>query len=257
MSLIAPEVITAVAVEGRKAASSPVLLTTGVLLVAGVGVLAGVMTAAARGGNEQIRAQLAGLGDADPWPQLIGGASQITAAAGFLAFGVALSWLIGREFTDRTVAGLFALPISRTHIALGKLAVFAGATFPVALLLTAVVFLVGLVSGLGAPDPAAWNGLARLFILTVLTGFLVWPAAWVATLGRGLLPGIAATVVLIVIAQVFAVMGTGAWFPIVAPALWAVAPEQVSARQLTLVALVPALSAALTVRAWSRLQLDR
>lgn len=257
MSLIAPGIITAVAVEGRKATSSPVLLTTGVLLVAGVGILAGLMTAAARGGNEQIRAQLAGFADADPWPQLLGGASQITAAGGFLAFGVALSWLVGREFADRTVAGLFALPIPRGQIALAKLAVFAGATFPVALLLTAVVLVVGLVSGLGAPHPAAWTGLARLFTLTLLTGFLVWPAAWVATLGRGLLPGIAATVVLIVMAQVLAVMGTGAWFPIAAPALWAVAPEQVGAYHLALVALVPAVSAALTVRAWSRLELDR
>lgn len=257
MSLIAPGIITALAVETRKAASSPVLLTTGVLLVAGVGILAGVMTAAARGGNEQIRAQLGGFADADPWPQLVGGASQITAAGGFLAFGVALSWLVGREFADRTVAGLFALPVSRAQIALAKLAVFAAATFPVALLLTAVVLLVGLVSGLGVPDPAARTGLARLFALTVLTGFLVWPAAWVATLGRGLLPGIAATVVLIVMAQGLAVMGTGAWFPIAAPALWAVAPERVGVGQLALVALVPAVSAALTVRAWSRLELDR
>lgn len=257
MSLIAPGVITAVAVELRKAASSLVLVTTVVLLVAGVGVLAGLMTAAARGGNEQIRAQLAGFADAAPWPQLIGGAAQITAAGGFLAFGVALSWLVGREFADRTVAGLFAVPIPRGQIVQAKLVVFASATFPVALLLTAAVLLVGLVSGLGAPDAAAWTGLARLFTLTVLTGFLVWPAAWVATLGRGLLPGIAATVVLIVIAQVCAVMGTGAWFPVAAPALWAVAPGEVSAGQLALVALVPAVSAALTVRAWSRLELDR
>lgn len=257
MSLVAPPAATVVAVEGRKAAASRVLLATGVLLVAGVGILAGVMTAAARGGNEQIRAQLADLADADPWPQLVGAASQITAAGGFLAFGVALSWLVGREFADRTIAGLFASPVSRAQVALAKLAVFAGATVPVALVLTAVVLVVGLASGLGAPDSDAWTGLARLFTLTVLTGFLAWPAAWVATLGRGLLPGIAATVVLIVVAQVFAVAGTGAWFPVAAPALWAVAPGEVRAGQLALVAVVPAASAALTVRAWSRLELDR
>lgn len=257
MSVPTPSVATVVAVEGRKAASSRVFLATGGLLVAGVGTLAGVMTAAARGGNEQIRAQLADLADADPWPQLVGAASQITAAGGFLAFGVALSWLVGREFAERTIAGLFALPVSRAQVALAKLAVFAGATVPVALMLTAVVLMVGLASGLGAPDPDAWSGLARLFILTVLTGFLAWPAAWVATLGRGLLPGIAATVVLIVTAQVFAVAGTGAWFPVAAPALWAVDPGGVRAGQLALVAVVPAVSAALTVRAWSRLELDR
>ena len=256
MSVFAPSIATVVVVEGRKAASRA-LVATGALLVGGVGTLAGVMTAAARGGNEQIAAQLADLANADPWPQLVGAASQITAAGGLLAFGVALSWLVGREFADRTIAGLFALPVSRAQVALAKLAVFAGATVPVALMLTAVVLVVGLASGLGAPDSDAWSGLARLFILTVLTGFLAWPAAWVATLGRGLLPGIAATVVLIVTAQVLAVAGTGAWFPVAAPALWAVDPDGVRVAQLALVAVVPAVSAALTVHAWSRLELDR
>lgn len=257
MRTTAPRTPTVVAVEARKAASSPVLLATGALLVAGVGILAGVMAAAARGGNDQISAQLAGLADADPWPQLVGAASQITAAGGFLAFGVALSWLVGREFADGTVAGLFASPVSLRRFVLAKLAVFACATIPAALALTAVVLLVGLASGLGAPDPATWTGLGRLFTLTVLTGLLAWPAAWAATVGRGLLAGIAAVVVLIVVAQVCAVAGTGAWFPVVAPALWAVAPEEVRPAQLALVPVVPALSALLTVRAWSRLQLDR
>ncbi len=256
MRMIAMPAVTVVAVECRKATSSRVLLATGALLVAGVGILAGVMTAAARGGNEQIRAQLAGIADADPWPQLVGAAAQITAAGGFLAFGIALSWLVGREFADHTIAGLFALPVSRAQVAVAKLAVFAVATVPVALALTAVVLVVGLVSGLGAPPPDAWSGLARLFTLTVLTGFVVWPAAWVATLGRGLLPGIATTVVLVVMAQVFAVAGTGGWFPVAAPALWAIAPEEVRTGQLALVTVVPAASAALTLHAWARLQLD-
>ncbi len=82
MSLVAPSTAAVIAVEGRKAAASRVLLATGVLLVAGVGILAGVMTAAARGGNEQIRAQLADFAYVDPWPQLVGAASQITAAGG-------------------------------------------------------------------------------------------------------------------------------------------------------------------------------
>jgi ABC-2 type transport system permease protein len=252
-----PSPVTVLAVEGRKAVASRVLLATGALLVAGVGVLAGVMTAAARGGNEEVRAQLAGFADADPWPQLVGTASQITAAGGFLAFGVALSWLIGREFADHTVAGLFASPVSRAQIALAKLAVFGAATVPVAMLLTAAVLGVGLLSGLGVPEAGVWTGLVRLFTLTVLTGLLAWPAAWFATLGRGLLPGIAATVALVVVAQVLAVAGTGAWFPVSAPALWAVAPDEVRPTQLALVSVVPLASAALTVRAWTRLELDR
>lgn len=253
MSSVAP----VVAVEATKAGASRVVLSISALLVAGVGILAGAMTAAARAGNEQIRAQLTVFADADPWPQLTGVAAQITAAGGFLAFGVALSWLVGREFADRTIAGMFALPVSLGQVIRAKLAVFAAATVPIALVLTTIVVVVGLASGLGAPDVAGWAGLARLFTLTVLTGFLAWPAAWAATIGRGLLPGIAASVSLVVIAQVFAVAGTGAWFPIAAPALWATAPGEVSALQLGLVAVVPAVSAVLTIRAWSRLELHR
>lgn len=257
MTLNAPSTATIVAVEAIKAASSRVIQATGVILVAGVGTLAGVMTASARGGNEEIRAQLGRFAYADPWPQLVGAASQIIAAAAFLAFGVVLSWLVGREFTDRTIAGLFASPVPRARIALAKLTVFAVLTAAVALALPAVVLLVGLASRLGTPDADALTGLGRLFILTVLTGYLAWPAAWVATVGRGLLPGIAATVGLVVTAQVFVVAGTGAWFPIAAPALWAVAPSEVSASQLALTAVIPAASAALTARAWTRLELNR
>jgi ABC-2 type transport system permease protein len=72
-----------------------------------------------------------------------------------------------------------------------------------------------------------------------------------------MLPGIATTVGIIVVAQVMAVAGTGAWFPLAAPALWAIEPGSVSAFQLALVAIVPAGFGLLALRAWATLQLDR
>ncbi|WP_147376185.1 hypothetical protein [Micromonospora radicis] len=66
-----------------------------------------------------------------------------------------------------------------------------------------------------------------------------------------------ATIGLIVIAQFMAIVGTGAWFPVAAPALWAMQPDTVSMAQLALVAVVPAGFAMLTMTAWARLQLDR
>jgi ABC-2 type transport system permease protein len=54
-----------------------------------------------------------------------------------------------------------------------------------------------------------------------------------------------------------AVAGVGAWFPVTAPALWALDPSAVSAGQLALVATVPLLFGGLTIGAWRRLQLDR
>lgn len=77
----------AIAVEGRKAAGSRVVLTATVLLVAGIAMLAGSLTWAAASGNEQILAQLGPLADKDGWVRLTGVMAQITAAGGLLGFG--------------------------------------------------------------------------------------------------------------------------------------------------------------------------
>lgn len=182
---------------------------------------------------------------------------QITAAGVLPALGIGLSWLIGREFAEGTVTGLFALPVPRWTIALAKLLVYAAWAAAVAVVLGGVLLALGLLLGFGIPDLDAWQALARQLALTTLSALFATPVAWAATLGRGLLPGIATAIGLLVIAQVMAFTGTGAWFPIVAPALWAISPGSVSAAQLALVAAIPLAFGALTLLAWHRLQLDR
>ncbi|WP_353814741.1 ABC transporter permease [Agromyces sp. SYSU T00266] len=246
-----------VVVEARKAIASRVMGSITVLLVVGVGVLALGMLLAAASGDDQVLAKLGPLAGVPGWAGLVGIVLQITAAAGVLAFGVALSWMFGREFADGTVAALFGLPVSRPAIALGKLAVYLAWSVAVAAALTGAVAIVGLAMGYGATDAAGAGVLARIPVLVVLSALIAVPAAWVATIGRGLLPGIAATVGIIVIAQVSAIADVGAWVPFVAPALWAIAPESVPAAALTLVPTVPLAFGALCAFAWSRLQLDR
>lgn len=68
---------------------------------------------------------------------------------GLLGFGVALSWTIGREFSDGTITGLFALPVSRPVIALAKLLVHLLWITAVAVALTALTGTVGLALRLG------------------------------------------------------------------------------------------------------------
>ena len=247
---------TALVVETHKTARSTVVRWATALLVLGILALATSMVLAADGGNEQVRAKLGTMGDEDGWAQLIGVVSMISAPAGLLGFGVVLSWAIGREFADETIAGLFALPVSRRRIALAKLGAFLGWATGVAVLLTAGCAFTGIALGHGSPSEHDAAALLRLFILVVLTGLLSLPAGWAATLGRGLLPGIATTVVMIALGQMLTVAGTGAWFPVAAPALWAVLPEDVNWVQLATVPASAACVAALTARSWNRLQLD-
>jgi ABC-2 type transport system permease protein len=250
-------VAAAVAVEGRKALAARVPVATAVLLVAGVSLIAVGMSLAARGGNQQVVAKLGPAASVGGWDGLVGISLQVTAAGGVLACGVMLTWIIGREFADGTVSGLFALPVRRPTIALAKLVVYLLWSAAVGVALAAMLALVGLALGLGWPDVAAGRLLLRVFGLTVLSALIAAPAGWMATLGRGLLPGIAATVGTIVVAQVMVVAGTGAWFPFTAPALWALQPAAVSPPQLALVLVVPLVFATLTIHAWHRFQLDR
>jgi ABC-2 type transport system permease protein len=247
----------AIAVETRKAVASRVMLSTTVILVVGIGALALGMLLAAASGDEQVLAKLGPLAGVGGWAGLVGTVLQITAAGGLLAFGVALSWLFGREFADGTIAALFALPVSRPAIAVAKLVVYTTWSVGVAVVLTAVVAVLGLVMGYGATDAAGLGELARIPVLVVLSALIAVPAGWAATIGRGLLPGIGATIGIIVIAQVSAIADVGAWVPIVAPALWAIAPDVVPAAALLTVPTVPLVFGALCALAWSRLQFDR
>jgi ABC-2 type transport system permease protein len=246
----------AIAVEIVKTTASRVVRSATIFLVAAVVVLAGSLTLAAERGNEQVLAQLGPLANADGWDRFLGVAAQVTAAGGVLGFGVVLSWMIGREFADGTVAGLFALPVSRSVVAMAKLASYALWATGVAVVLVLLLAVGGVALGLGQVDAEALDGLGRQLTLMVLSAGLAVPAAWAATLGRGLLPGIATTIGTIVVAQVFVVAGTGAWFPLAAPALWALHPDEVTSGQLALSTLVPLGFGWATLVAWRRLQLD-
>lgn len=249
---------SAVYVELRKALSSRTLWTTAVLVAVGVPILAGALTAAAKAGNEQILTQLGPLAQASDWQLLTGISAQVSAAGALLAFGVGLSWIFGREFVDGAVTGLFAQPVSRPTIALAKLCVYFFWAIAAAGALVVLIFAGGLVLGLPTADGVLIEH-ARQFVLVVLTAMLAAPAAWAATLGRGLLPGIAVTLLVLVTAQVVAIAAPHAapWLPLAAPALWALFPDAVHAGQLALVLIVPAVFGVVTLLSWSRLQLDR
>jgi len=243
--------------EAGKAARSVVVRSTTAFVVAGILVLSTAMCLAAEGGNAQVAGKVGPLADEDAWTLLVGVVSMIAAPGCLLGFGVVLSWMVGREFTDDTVSGLFGLPVSRRALAAAKLGVFVVWASSAALALTVGTGLVGLALGYGAPGGDDAAALGRLLAVGALTGLLALPAGWAATAGRGVLPGIAMTIGIIALAQVLVVAGTGAWFPVAAPALWAVSPEDVSWVQLATVPGLAASVAMLTVVSWHRLQLDR
>lgn len=247
----------ALRVEALKLVRSPVGLVATLAVIAGTLALLGGITAAVAGGNPEVVAKAGPAATLD-WAGLLAGAAQVTAVGGLIGFGAVLAWMFGREFTDGTITGLFALPVGRGRIALAKIVVHLAWAACVGVLLAAGVLVLGLLLGYGMPDEAIWAGLARQIALALLTALIVAPVAWIATVARSVFAGVGGTIALVILAQVGALAGAGGWMPLAAPALWAMSGgTAVSPGQLLLVITVPVLFAALACTSWSRLQMRR
>lgn len=174
---------------------------------------------ARRAGLISAKAQLT-TGSAD-WPAFLGLLAQAIAVGGIILFGFIASWVFGREYADRTLKDLLALPTPRSAIVLAKFVVIISWSVVLAL----AVLLVGLAVGAAVnlpPVPAAtiWQGSVAFLVTALLTVVLVTPIAFFASAGHGYLPPLAATIFAILLAQIVAVAGWGEYFPWSIPALY-------------------------------------
>lgn len=165
------------------------------------------------------KAQLA-AGAAD-WPAYFGLLTAATAVGGGLLWALVTSWAFGREFSDRTVKDLLALPTPRTAIVTAKLIVIAGW----AGLATGLMFGVGLGVGAAVAIPGwsvrlAGETFGDILAIAALNLALMTPVALLASAGRGYLPPLGWAFFTIVVAQVAAAIGWGDWVPWAVPALF-------------------------------------
>jgi ABC-2 type transport system permease protein len=174
--------------------------------------------AARRLGLLGAKAQLT-AGTAD-WPTLFNMLTQAVAVGGEILFTFLTAWVVGREFADRTVRGLLAIPTPRWSIVTAKLIVIAAWS----LVLAAWVLVSGMAIGALVGLPGWDVDLAGRAVVTYATAAVIVIAlqsttAFVAGAGRGYIAPLAWAVVTVVAAQVLAVLGWGAWFPWAIPAV--------------------------------------
>ncbi len=155
------------------------------------------------------------------WPAYIGFTEIAQGALGIILYGFAFSWIFGREWDDGTVKDILALPVSRTAMALAKLV--AAALW--CALLSAVMFVLALALGAFLRLPL-WS--ADLFpaffrvtaVTTLLAVFLSTPIAFVAGAARGTLPAVGFVILCLGLANFFANIGLGEYFPWAIPMLY-------------------------------------
>ncbi len=153
------------------------------------------------------------MGSAD-WPSYLKFLSMATAAGGVIISGFITSWVFGREYSDRTVKDLLALPTSRSEIVLGKYFVI---TLWAAALI-ALVCLIGPIVGqaVGLPQVSMhdfWQGEMVIALTGVLTIVLATPIAFFASAGHGYLPPMGIVMLVVFLANIIATLGWGEYFP--------------------------------------------
>lgn len=159
-------------------------------------------------------------GDAN-WPNYFSLLAQTIAVGGIIIFGFVTSWVFGREYTDRTVKDLLALPYPNSFIVIAKYVV----SILASLLLTIHVVVIGCLLGWIIDFPGwslivALDGLQLILITMILTIALSTPVAFFACYGRGYLAPLGFVVAMVVFSQLIAAVGYGEYFPWAVPALY-------------------------------------
>ncbi|MBI5029232.1 MAG: ABC transporter permease [Chloroflexi bacterium] len=160
------------------------------------------------------------MGAAD-WPTFLRFLTLAVGAGGIVLFGLIASWVFGREYSDRTIKDLLALPTSRSTIVLAKCIVIAMWSASVTLVICLVTLFVGTVLGLPAvPSQVFWQSGMMITIAAALTITLVTPFAFAASAWRGFLPPIGVMILALGLAQLTNAAGWGEYFPWSVPALF-------------------------------------
>jgi ABC-2 type transport system permease protein len=164
------------------------------------------------------KAQLtAGVAD---WPTYLALLAQAVAVGGGVVFAFLTAWVFGREFADRTIRGLLAIPTTRSAIVVAKLVVIATWCVCVcAWVLVLGVAIGNLIVLPGWSTDLALSATSTIALVTGLTIALQTTTAFVAGLGRGYIAPLAWTVATVFFAQILSVLGWGAWFPWAVPAI--------------------------------------
>jgi ABC-2 type transport system permease protein len=158
------------------------------------------------------------LGKTADWPSYLGLFSQASAAIGLIFFSLIIGWIFGREFVDKTVKDLLAVPVSRGLILAAKFIVFTLWALSLIVAMFAAGLALGALIGLpGGTTEVIQSGVATLVVTALLTVVAILPFAFFASVGRGYLLPIGMAVVALILANILGVAGWANYFP------WAIA----------------------------------
>jgi ABC-2 type transport system permease protein len=140
--------------------------------------------------------------------------NQGIAAIGCIGYGFVTSWVFGREYSDRTVKDILALPVSRSYIVLSKFIVIVIWSILLALVFFIFAIISGKIAGLPGWSVQVVSAFTRTFAaISLLSILLCTPVAFFASVSRGYLLPFAFIILTIMLANFTGILGLGPYFP--------------------------------------------
>ena len=181
----------------------------------------------ARLGMIGTKASMLRLGNAD-WESYFDLTNQAVAAIGLVGFGFVTSWVFGREYSDRTIKDILALPVSRSAIVISKFIVVILWCALLAFILILTSILIGMIIAVpGWSARAIYQSVLRFLGVSTLTLLITTPVAFFASYGRGYLLPMAFVILTLILANFIGLVGLGPYFPWAIPGiLSAASPDE-------------------------------
>lgn len=192
--------------ESLKARKSKIFAGTIIFFVF-IGIMIGLLMfvaghpeIAGRSAVMKTKASMIGNGD---WKSLLEFIIQMILTVGTIGFGLVTSWVFGREYSEKVIKDIIALPISRPTLVISKLIV----AFIWSMLLSLILFIAGILTGLMV-NLTGWNEtlVFQTFIIymecAVLNFLLCSLVAFIASVGRGYLLAIGYVILILIITQI-------------------------------------------------------
>ena len=216
----------AIVTEIMKARRSKMLWIS-VLLFVFMGLMIGLLMLLSKhpeisGKSAVLNTKASLIGKSD-WPSFLNLLIQMVLTIGYIGCGIVTIWVFGREYSDRVVKDLLALPVSRIVFVLSKFIIIIFWSIILLLILFATALITGLIVNLDQWSLELALEYFRLyFISALLTILLFTPVALVTCLSRGYLLPIAFVILTLILTQFIYISAPAIipYFPWAIPALY-------------------------------------
>ena len=211
--------------EIMKAVKSKMLWIT-LLFFAFIAVMMGLLMLVAKhpeiAENSAIISTKASLISKADWPTYLALLLQMALVLGSLGSGIVTIWIFGREYSDRVIKDILALPVSRFNIVLSKSVItFVWSFLLLLILLVATIFTGMLVKLDGWTNQSIIQFASAFTASSLLTILLFTPVSLITCISRGYLLPVGFIILTMIVTQLVGVGLTAVspYFPWAIPAL--------------------------------------